>query len=117
MIGKLRYRTGRPLFKSVHSMILRTITIVAALALATPAFAQNIASFVVANDDGYGVDTCLESGSACGQPIATEWCVANGYSKAIDYRRQTAADITGSINAPTQVAVEAPHAVVITCQK
>jgi len=87
------------------------------LAFATPAFAQNVASFVVANDDGYGVDTCLESGAACGQPIATEWCVANGYARAIDYRRQSEADITGSINGPTKVAVAQPHAVVITCEK
>ena len=89
----------------------------AVLTFATPAFAQNIASFVVANDDGYGVDTCLESGAACGQPIATEWCVANGYSKAIDYRRQSETDVTGSISGPTQVAAVQPHAVVITCAK
>ncbi len=99
-------------------MKLHTISLfAAALAFATPAFAQNVASFVVANDDGYGVDTCLESGAACGQPIATEWCVANGYARALDYRRQSDADITGSINQPTQVASVQPHAVVITCEK
>jgi hypothetical protein len=98
-------------------MTLRTISLLGALALATPAFAQNVASFVVSNDDGYGVDTCLENGSACGQPIATEWCVANGYTKAIDYRKQDAADITGSISGPTRVAAVPPHAVVITCEK
>jgi len=89
-----------------------------ALILATPALAQNAASFVVANDDGYGVDTCLESGTACGQPIANSWCVANGYDHAIGFRPQTAADVTGSIATPTQVAAVAdPHAVVITCEK
>jgi hypothetical protein len=92
-------------------------SLAAVLAFATPALAQNVASFVVANDDGYGVDTCLESGAACGQPIATEWCVANGYSKAIEYRRQSEVDITGSIDAPTKVAAVQPHAVVITCEK
>ncbi|MDQ0394260.1 hypothetical protein [Labrys monachus] len=98
-------------------MIPRYIVLLAALAAATPACAQNIASFVVPNDDGYGVDACLESGNACGQPIATEWCVANGYSRAINYRQQTAADITGSIRQPTEIAAAQPHAIVITCEK
>ncbi|MGH6644579.1 MAG: hypothetical protein ACRED3_17970 [Bradyrhizobium sp.] len=98
-------------------MTLRTLATALALLAATPAFAQNAASFVVANDDGYGVDSCLESGLACGQPIANAWCVANGYDHSIEFRRQTAADITGSISAPTQVAAAEPHAVVITCEK
>jgi hypothetical protein len=99
-------------------MILRTVALALALFAATPALAQNAASFVIANDDGYGVDTCLESGSPCGQPIANAWCVANGYDHSIGFRPQTAADVTGSIAEPTQVAsVTTSHAVVITCEK
>lgn len=98
-------------------MIIRTLLVTFALLAAPPAFAQNIASFVVANDDGYGVDTCLTSGAACGKPIATAWCVANGYDRSVDIRPQTAADITGDISGPTQVAAAEPAAVVITCEK
>src|SRR5580765_218273 len=100
-------------------MNLRTLFLIAAsLAFAGPALAQNVASFVVSNDDGYGVDTCLESGSPCGQPIATEWCLANGYARAVAFRRQAETDITGAINGPTQVAAATlPHSVVITCEK
>jgi len=98
-------------------MILRSLFVVAALCAASPAFAQNVESFIVDNDDGYGVDSCLESGAPCGQPIANAWCEANGYTQAIEYRKQTSADITGSIDAPTQVATVQQHAVVITCQK
>lgn len=99
-------------------MTPRILAIALALSAATPALAQNAASFVVANDDGYGVDSCLESGMPCGQPIANAWCVANGYDHSIDFRPQTAADVTGPIAAPTQVAVvQQPHAVVITCEK
>src|SRR5215475_10513079 len=87
-----------------RAMTLRSILLAAAVLAASPAFAQNIASFVVANDDGYGVDTCLQSGSACGQPVATAWCVANGYERSIDFRPQTTADLTGAIDGPTQVA-------------
>jgi hypothetical protein len=99
------------------SMTLRTFAIALALLAAPPALAQNLASFVVANDDGYGVDTCLTSGAACGQPVATAWCVANGYQRSIDFRPQTAADMTGDIAGPTRIAAREPSAVVITCEK
>jgi hypothetical protein len=99
-------------------MTIRTITLATLLLAATPAFAQNIASFVVANDDGYGVDTCLQSGAECGRAIATAWCVANGYDRSVDLRRQTPADVTGSIAEPTQIAaVMESSAVVITCER
>ena len=98
-------------------MILRTLIIFAALAGASPAYAQNVESFIVANDDGYGVDSCLESGASCGQPVANAWCVANGYSYAVEFRKQTPTDVTGSIDGPTEVAAAPLHAVIITCQK
>jgi len=98
-------------------MTLRTFILLAALVAAPPAFAQNVESFIVANDDGYGVDSCLESGAPCGQPIANAWCEANGYSQAIEFRKQLPTDITGSIDTPTEVAAAQPHAVIITCQK
>jgi hypothetical protein len=99
-------------------MTLRTLAAAVALLFATPAFAQDVASFVVANDDGYGVDSCLEQGSACGQPVATAWCVANGYARSLSFRPQTAADITGTIEGPTKIAaVSTSTAVVITCEK
>ena len=99
-------------------MTPRIIAIAAALLATTPALAQDVASFVVANDDGYGADACLESGGACGQPIATAWCVANGYHSSIDFRPQTAADMTGTIDTPTRIAaVTGSSAIIITCEK
>jgi hypothetical protein len=89
-----------------------------AFTLGASAQAQNVASFVVANDDGYGVDTCLESGGACGEEVATAWCVANGYVRSTAIRRQTQTDITGKLGGPTQVAAAVdPRAVVITCER
>ena len=99
-------------------MTLRTLALAAALLAAPSAFAQDIGSFVVANDDGYGVDTCLQSGEACGQPIATAWCVANGYQRSIDFRPQSQADVVGSIAGPTKIAaVASSSAVIITCER
>ena len=68
MVAPLRYERGMAFTPQTTPMIIRSLAIAAALALASPALAQNVASFVVANDDGYGVDTCLQSGSDCGQP-------------------------------------------------
>jgi hypothetical protein len=99
-------------------MTLRSIVFAITLLAAPSAFAQNIASFVVADDDGYGVDSCLQSGSSCGQPVATAWCVANGYQRSIDFRPQTAADVTGTLSGPTQIAaVAGSAAIIITCEK
>lgn len=79
--------------------------------------AQNVASFVVADDDGYGVDTCLTSGDSCGKVVATAWCVANGYTHALDFRRAAADEVTGSVATPTKVAASDVDSVVITCEK
>jgi hypothetical protein len=101
-------------------MTLRTLTLAATIALlvASQARAQSVASFVVADDDGYGIESCLETDAACGQPVATAWCVANGYARSIDYRKQTQADITGDLTAPTQIAAVAqPSAIIVTCER
>lgn len=98
-------------------MKIRTLVLLAAFGVATPALAQNVESFIVANDDGYGVDTCLLTGADCGQTIANAWCVANGYDHAVSFRKQVPADVTASITEPTAVANADPHAVIITCQK
>jgi len=118
MLTALRYLGEQQSSNTASAMTLRTIAIAVAFLATTPAYAQDVASFVVANDDGYGVDSCLESGSTCGQPVATAWCVANGYHRSIDFRPQTAADVTGTITGPTQVAaVGGMNAVIITCEK
>jgi hypothetical protein len=54
--------------------------------------------FVIANDSGgYGVDRCLADGSRCGQAIATSYCKAREYAKALSYRKVDRDDITGAI--------------------
>src|SRR6476646_4012673 len=65
---------GVPPLITHRRMTLRSIALAVALLAAPSAYAQDIASFVVANEDGYGIDACLQSGSSCGQPVATAWC-------------------------------------------
>ena len=51
--------------------------------------------FIVAGDDGYGVEDCLGEGGDCGRVVADAWCEAHGHGAALSFG--VAADITGSI--------------------
>jgi hypothetical protein len=54
--------------------------------------------FVVANyPDGYGVDRCLSTGESCGKAVATAYCRAREYDKAVSFRRVERGDITGAV--------------------
>jgi hypothetical protein len=56
--------------------------------------------FIIANDaGGYGVDRCLADGSKCGQAIATSYCKAREYVKAVSFRKVDREDLTGAIPA------------------
>ncbi len=98
--------------------MIRTIALAAALAAATPAFAQDVASFIVTADEGYGVDACLQNADGCAAAVAKGWCVASGYDRAIDYRQAVETDITGSAGVVAKVAANgSTGAVVITCER
>ena len=53
--------------------------------------------FVIANDAGYGVDRCLESGAKCGAIAANAYCKAHDYAAADSFRKVDRDDITGAI--------------------
>lgn len=42
-------------------------------------------SFVVDNSDGYGVDTCLATGAACGAAMANAWCRVHDFQRAVSF--------------------------------
>ncbi len=62
-------------------------------------------SFIVAANDGYGIQDCLGEGGECGRVVADAWCEANGHGAALTFGR--ADDVTGA------VSVAEPY--VITC--
>ncbi|MCS0504368.1 hypothetical protein [Ancylobacter mangrovi] len=41
--------------------------------------------FVVDSSDGYGIDTCLSAGDACGQAVADAWCRVHDFQRAASY--------------------------------
>ena len=53
--------------------------------------------FVIANDAGYGIDQCLESGGRCGALAANAYCKAHDYAAADSFRKVSREDITGTI--------------------
>jgi len=57
--------------------------------------------FLVPANDGYGVAECLTSGAACGHVVASTWCEAQGYARAVSFRQAETAEATGGIQKAT----------------
>ena len=83
------------------------IGLLAACAALSPAKAAN-KTFLVASD-GYGIDDCLATQSACGKMVADAWCTAHGLPKALAFG---SASVTGSIGDSAKATRDA---VLVTC--
>jgi hypothetical protein len=46
--------------------------------------------FVIASNDGYGVQDCLAEASECGQVVADAWCEAHGRGPAVSFGPRSA---------------------------
>ena len=68
-------------------------------------------SFIIAANDGYGIDDCLGEANDCGHVVADAWCATHGHGHAVAFGR--ADDVTGSIVADGPSIVERPY--VVTC--
>ena len=54
--------------------------------------------FIIANDaDGYGIDRCLSSGTACGEAVANSYCKSREFAQALSFHKVDRDDITGAI--------------------
>jgi hypothetical protein len=51
-------------------------------------------SFIVAANDGYGIQDCLGEGGECGRVVADAWCEANGHGAALTFGRT--GDVAGA---------------------
>jgi hypothetical protein len=80
---------------------MRSMIAVAAFAAilsgASAAHAEKRVFIVANNGDGYGVDRCLASGSACGAAAANSYCRTHEFGQALSYRKVDRDDITGAI--------------------
>ncbi|GLK85985.1 hypothetical protein [Ancylobacter defluvii] len=57
--------------------------------------------FVVDMSDGYGVDTCVATGGACGQAIADAWCRVHDFERAVSFGKVTSDALRISVAAKT----------------
>ncbi|WP_342358402.1 hypothetical protein [Terrarubrum flagellatum] len=107
----------------LRAQLLRTSVIIAAMAalsaVCSVARAEEPRSFILPENDGYGVGECLAQGpkSSCGRVVADAWCESKGYAKAKTFGRGDMGDVTGSVRpGATPVAdAPAPTMVIITC--
>ncbi len=71
-------------------------------------------TFVISDNEGYGIMDCVTDGKSCGRVVADAWCEAHGHGPAKSFGR--ASDITGatqvSTETPTQIK---PDAAVVAC--
>ncbi len=72
-------------------------------------------SFLIAANDGYGVQDCLGEGGECGRVVADAWCEAHGHGAALAFGR--ADDGAGAIRIAAPAATPANDAgpYVVTC--
>jgi hypothetical protein len=66
-----------------------------ASAFIAPAAAE-VRTFVVGNDDGYGVDRCLATGASCGAAVAGAYCRSQNFVEAKSFRLLERDEITGA---------------------
>ena len=96
--------------------LLRPALLAAALFLA-PALAQAEKAesiFVVDMSDGYGIDSCVAAGGACGQAIADAWCRVHDFERAVSFGKVTNDALKVSLSA--KAVRTTSDTVAITCR-
>jgi hypothetical protein len=76
-----------------------------------PSRAAERHSFIIAANDGYGIEDCLGEDGECGHVVADAWCQAHGHRSALAFGR--AEDVTGSIAPSVPATAERPY--IVTC--
>jgi hypothetical protein len=92
---------------------MRFAPLLAVLLLTGPTLARaGDLDFVVPDNDGYGIATCMKPGEACGQVIADAWCEAHGHAHATAFGLGD--DVTGTVPAAISSPVP-PGSILIRC--
>lgn len=76
---------------------LPAILSVAAILSAGSASAEK-RMFIIGSADGYGIDRCLASGTACGAAAATAYCRSRAFARAASFRKIDREEITGGVS-------------------
>jgi hypothetical protein len=78
-----------------------------------PASAAPAATYVVTDQDGYGVMECLAQKSDCGKVVADAWCESHGHGPAHAYG--PAEDVTAAIPVSGSSKPVPAGATIISC--
>lgn len=85
--------------------------------LVSAAYHSNVqaapATYIVSDQDGYGVQECLTQKSDCGRIVADAWCESHGHGKARSFGRVE--DVTASIASDAPRQALHPDAAIISC--
>lgn len=87
--------------------------VLAAALSAIPAQATPGSTYVVSDQDGYGVVDCLAQKSDCGRIVANAWCESHGHHTARAYG--PAEDVTAAISASDRGQDIPAGATIIAC--
>jgi hypothetical protein len=104
-------------------MMTLRFSALAACLLASVALAKaETRTFILDSSEGYGIDSCLSKGEACGKAMATAVCKANQFASAVDFGRMDPTEITGSLPAGMKATKicdgpNCPEKVAITCTR
>lgn len=75
-------------------------------------------TFMIPDNDGYGVGECLAAGpaSGCGRIVADAWCESKGFAKAVTFGKGDPTEVTGSVQEQkADSGPKTPGVVMITC--
>ncbi|MGJ0508595.1 MAG: hypothetical protein ACR652_16015 [Methylocystis sp.] len=85
--------------KAEHAFLPRLAAPLIAGALATLAFQHGAQAapetFIVADQEGYGISECLKGRAECGRIVADAWCESHGHGPASAFG--LAEDVTASV--------------------
>jgi hypothetical protein len=88
-------------------------TLLVLLAFSRPSHAQSN-TFVISDNEGYGIMDCLSGNKSCGRIVADAWCEAHGLGAARAFG--PASDITGVTQVASRAATQiTPGSVVVSC--
>ena len=93
------------------------LAVTSLLFLLTAAVAAETRTFIVDNDDGYGVDRCLATGASCGTAVARAYCRSQEFAEARSFRKIALAEVTGSLPAGVKCRGSCSELVAIECTR
>jgi hypothetical protein len=95
--------------------VFALLCIAGAVLAAVPAQAENRIFVIANNADGYGVDRCLATGASCGTAVATAYCRAQEFDRALSFRRIERVEISATMASATACRGGCDDFVAIEC--